>query len=421
MTQPTDDHELISLGRPAPFITFYSFKGGVGRSMALINVASIVAARGFRVLVIDMDLEAPGISFLARRHGGSPEVEVAQPGFVDGLLDARQRGAESDLFALSAAEFVERYSTRFDLPEGFDQHPRSELHIMPAGRLDPGYAERFEQLDLAGLYREGLGLGLVAEFKAAVQGSERFDYVFVDSRTGFSEESGVCTRDLADHLIVLSGLNRQNVQGTARFLAALRAAGSELSGLEVVLSPIPNSEDALVDARVEKATAIFEEAWGATVPTDLQIPYHPQLALTEEPHVFRRQRGYLYDAYRRLEKRVLALIGDTVDGWRERSSRALQANRLADAEAALRMAGMLADEPGWSDPLVMWLPGHLEDLVTEPMGERFLEHMHRGASQHIRTLLDDWLFIPGQKPDVQQAAAEAPPEPDTAPEPDPKT
>src|ERR1041384_2214532 len=42
-------------------ITFYSYKGGTGRSMALANVAWILASAGRRVLVIDWDLEAPGL------------------------------------------------------------------------------------------------------------------------------------------------------------------------------------------------------------------------------------------------------------------------------------------------------------------------------------------------------------------------
>src|SRR3954447_15767946 len=42
-------------------VTFYSYKGGTGRSMALANVAWILAANGKRVLVIDWDLEAPGL------------------------------------------------------------------------------------------------------------------------------------------------------------------------------------------------------------------------------------------------------------------------------------------------------------------------------------------------------------------------
>ena len=41
--------------------TFYSFKGGVGRSMALANAAVELAQRGRRVLTVDFDLEAPGL------------------------------------------------------------------------------------------------------------------------------------------------------------------------------------------------------------------------------------------------------------------------------------------------------------------------------------------------------------------------
>jgi cellulose biosynthesis protein BcsQ len=42
--------------------TFYSFKGGVGRTMALVNVSAELARKGRRVLIVDFDLEAPGIT-----------------------------------------------------------------------------------------------------------------------------------------------------------------------------------------------------------------------------------------------------------------------------------------------------------------------------------------------------------------------
>ena len=42
-------------------VTFYSYKGGVGRSMALMNVAEILADVGYNVIVCDFDLEAPGL------------------------------------------------------------------------------------------------------------------------------------------------------------------------------------------------------------------------------------------------------------------------------------------------------------------------------------------------------------------------
>ena len=41
--------------------TFYSYKGGVGRSLALANTAALLVRRGRCVILIDFDLEAPGL------------------------------------------------------------------------------------------------------------------------------------------------------------------------------------------------------------------------------------------------------------------------------------------------------------------------------------------------------------------------
>lgn len=48
-----------SSGRDGRIVTFYSYKGGTGRTMALANTAWILAANGKRVLAVDWDLEAP--------------------------------------------------------------------------------------------------------------------------------------------------------------------------------------------------------------------------------------------------------------------------------------------------------------------------------------------------------------------------
>src|ERR1017187_1513247 len=100
----------------ATFIAFYSFKGGVGLSMALINTAGILAGRrGFRVLVLDLDLEAPGLTYLDPE---SPDATPAQPqrelplhpGFVELMTDARKRGEAADLFKLSDVDLEAKYS-----------------------------------------------------------------------------------------------------------------------------------------------------------------------------------------------------------------------------------------------------------------------------------------------------------------------
>ena len=299
----------------ASFVTFYSFKGGVGRSMALINTAGILAGRGFRVLVIDLDLEAPGLSYL---NPDAPDISPTdqqptkrslQLGFVDLLSDAKERGQEADLFALSADDIADRYTQTYNLPEELREFKDGSLHIMPAGKFDGSYAQRFDALNLRQLYQEGLGEPLIRAFKKKLAEGDLYDYVLVDSRTGFSDEAGICTRDLADHLMILSGLNRQNVEGTCEFLKALRVATDGKKPFQIILSPVPNGEDALLDQREAMAKSSFEEAWGSEIKIELQIPYHPQLALTEEPHIFRRRRGYLFEAYRAIERSMLRALG----------------------------------------------------------------------------------------------------------------
>src|SRR5882757_8738219 len=63
-------------------VTFYSYKGGTGRSMALANFAWLTAASGKRVLVIDWDLEAPGLHRYFRPFLVDPDLSE-----TDGLIN----------------------------------------------------------------------------------------------------------------------------------------------------------------------------------------------------------------------------------------------------------------------------------------------------------------------------------------------
>ncbi|MBL4684085.1 MAG: hypothetical protein JKY37_05820 [Nannocystaceae bacterium] len=368
-----------TLDRGCSFTTFYSFKGGVGRSMALINVAGLVASRGFRVLVIDMDLEAPGLSYLVE------SVAKATQGFVDLLVDAVERGVEADLFGKEPGATIYRYTTVFELPQQFlrsDGGEDGSLRIMPAGgHLQDEYPARLERLNLPELYRTGTGLALVQVFKQFVIDSDRFDYVFIDSRTGFSDESGICTRDLPDYLMIFSGLNHQNVKGTTQFLRTLResTAGKLKPGrvpLRLVLSPIPNGEDELVDQRSSEAEAVFSEAWGEPIELGLQIPYHPQLALTEQPHIFRRRRGYLFEAYNRIEAALLEMQGDTTNEWIQQAARSLDLRDYSTAESCLVRAGKFSSGDGWAMALMFevrlerWAPPAADAIFA-----RLLKHL----------------------------------------------
>ena len=73
------------------FVTFYSYKGGVGRTLALANVALLLTRYGRKVLVVDADLEAPGLRHIAP-FGGVPQ---ETPGFLD-LLEATLSGLPAE-------------------------------------------------------------------------------------------------------------------------------------------------------------------------------------------------------------------------------------------------------------------------------------------------------------------------------------
>ena len=72
--------------------TFYSFKGGVGRTMALANVAVELANRGRKVIAADFDLEAPGLDSFDLLRPKNPS-----RGIVDFVLHYRDTGEAPDV------------------------------------------------------------------------------------------------------------------------------------------------------------------------------------------------------------------------------------------------------------------------------------------------------------------------------------
>lgn len=309
---------------PTPIVTFYSYKGGVGRSMAVLNVASLIASRGFRVLIIDFDLEAPGLSHLIGKEAIPAKKElgrkanaptILKDGVIELLSDAVLRGADSDLFSKPFSQIAGKYTFAYKAPLGLKQHAGATLSIMPSGRLDEEYSSRLDSLNLPGLYSEpeNSGKRLILHLRGVLIHSGLYDYILVDSRTGHSDEAGICTRDLADHRMVVSGLNAQNISGTAAFLHNLRVAlkqeGKPLKTPDIILSPIPNGEDDMVAEREKVARDEFQKAWRSHLEINLLIPYHPRLALTEEAYVPAITASPLRSAYLEIEARLLRSLG----------------------------------------------------------------------------------------------------------------
>ncbi|MFL4471825.1 KGGVGR-motif variant AAA ATPase [Tateyamaria armeniaca] len=198
------------LPQPGKIYTFYSFKGGVGRSMAMANIAVLLAAQGKKVLIVDFDLEAPGLEHFFHNHDESlQERLMSRPGLIDLLnpdpIDWRDTitNVPLELEALSFTPSVRETSGRLDM-----------IHSGRAARSADAYTQAVQSLNWDELYTKhdiGTRFGTYrGEWLA------EYDYVLIDSRTGVTDIGDLCTVVLPDHLVLLFVTNQQNISGISQ-------------------------------------------------------------------------------------------------------------------------------------------------------------------------------------------------------------
>jgi len=179
--------------------------------MALANVAWVLASNGKRVLAIDWDLEAPGLHryfqpFLTDKELSGQESQ----GVIDMVIDFAVRAATpmkeaerlSDTWHEVHADFSKwRQKLRWSSGETIrlGKSRNGGIDFVPAGRQGPDYAKRVNHFDWRSFY-EKLNGGVF--FDAAKRNFDVYDYVLIDSRTGVSDTSGICTVHMPDTLVV---------------------------------------------------------------------------------------------------------------------------------------------------------------------------------------------------------------------------
>ncbi len=186
--------------KPGVVYTFYSYKGGVGRSMALVNVGVIMATQGLRVLLVDWDLEAPGLEVFFRKAATLRGDPATRPGVVD-LLEARAAGT---------ADVQSPLLTWRDclLTADFAGH---SLDIITAGSRSVDYRHRVQQLNWDALFREHAVGHYIDQLRD--EWRQAYDMVLIDSRTGVTDIGDICTVLLPDVVVLLFVTNYQNVEG----------------------------------------------------------------------------------------------------------------------------------------------------------------------------------------------------------------
>lgn len=314
-------------------ITFYSYKGGVGRTMALTNVAALLSEMGRRVLVVDFDLEAPGIPSY------DPFAEArGKPGLVDYIHHYLETNE-----APSVADYITCCTVADE----------SSVWVMPAGdNTCSEYSERFATIDWGHLYEERQGFLLIEDLKnqwAQFEGAG-FDYVLVDSRTGNTDISGICTRQLPDLVVLLFVPTRQNIVGLRPIVELIRTE-PERGGREIDIvfcpSNLPDVHDE--DDILGRALGAAREELGYGEPAKLEPPevmigHWANMALLDLPVIaLSREKSKLAQQYRELTKTVMAENREDRDGAKAALERLPQIFQAAREEKSSQVSGLILD------------------------------------------------------------------------------
>ena len=174
-----------------PRVVYYSIKGGVGRSTALAASAWALAEAGKRVLVLDLDLESPGLSSSLLPTDRQPAF-----GITDWLVE--------DLLGNGDAVIQDLYSLSPLSRNG-------DILVVPAHGRDPGeYISKLGRVWMPSFQADGsrqMWSVRLSRLLSELERRHQPDIVLIDSRAGIDEIASACVTDLGASCIYLFALD----------------------------------------------------------------------------------------------------------------------------------------------------------------------------------------------------------------------
>jgi CO dehydrogenase nickel-insertion accessory protein CooC1 len=306
----------VSQSRNGQVITFYSYKGGTGRTMALANVAWIIASSGKHVLVVDWDLESPGLHKFFAPFLEESKVS-ATPGVIELINDYASEALKrtprpDDWYQEFARVQKDAHSLEWDFPDG------GKLDFLSAGRQNRDYSAAVGSLDWDNFY-ERLGGGRF--FRALRDDMKKnYDYVLIDSRTGLSDVADICTIELPDVLTVCFTLSNQSIEGAAN---VARQISGRYRDRNIKVLPVPmrieDGEKEKLDVGRSAARRQFEafpqgltQADSIAYWSGVEVPYKPFYAFEEVLATFGDEPGSPASLLASFERITAAVTGGEV-------------------------------------------------------------------------------------------------------------
>jgi cellulose biosynthesis protein BcsQ len=202
-------------------VSFYSFKGGVGRSLALAHTAWLLAARSSeqQILAVDLDLEAPGLDSYFEFPG------LKECKGLAGLIQGYQQQPEAE-----RREWLRRMLS--DESHGYVVRPKGEnertnLWYLPSGlgrgrsasyrRVTAWLRKEIEMQDRSQGWPAAANRGFLGDCRAVL--ADSYAYTLIDSRTGLADEAFASTLLLAHALVVCFRLSDIHLQGIRSVVA----------------------------------------------------------------------------------------------------------------------------------------------------------------------------------------------------------
>lgn len=211
-------------------IAFYSYKGGVGRSLALANIASRLSEFGRQVCLLDFDLEAPGLHYKFSSNLNNRGIEIKK-GIVDYIYQFTSTGNVPP--------------TLSEFSYAFLSSPRAITTLIPAGNINsPEYWKKLASVNWYDLlYEDPIGISFLLDLKEKIKKEFAPDFLLIDSRTGISEMSGIPLALLADEVVIVAANNRENLEGAKKIIKSVTDSQNSITGtipkVTFVLSRIP--------------------------------------------------------------------------------------------------------------------------------------------------------------------------------------
>lgn len=239
----------VSTEGGTPRLVFFGLKGGVGRSSALVMLAHDLARSGKRVLLIDFDLESPGLSGLLL-----PPDRLTDFGMVDWFIEDAVGQGDAVLDRMISVSPLSEYT-------------QGEIRVAAA----MGLVENFYLAKLSRVYADVARQGHVERFSqragrlvAALETREKPDVILIDSRAGLHDLAAVSIVGLATVALMFAVDSAQTWQGYRLLFshwqghpAVLQAVRDRLVMVEALFPELDQA--ARADRFLENAYTLFSE------------------------------------------------------------------------------------------------------------------------------------------------------------------